>query len=87
MGSFSWLNVGIVKFTNGVHSKNGKTCRLKFEWESKSKPYLMSVYDLFNEWVISLPHKKERLDSKGKIVTNWGLPQTISHKAFMNDFL
>jgi len=53
-------------------AKNGKTCRLKFEWGDKSKPYLMSVYDLFNEWVLSLPHKKERLSLKGNLVTNWG---------------
>ena len=55
-----------------MHSKNGKTCRLKFEWGDKSKPYLMSVYDLFNEWVLSLPHKKERFSPKGNLVTNWG---------------
>lgn len=65
-----WMNASI--HPSLQMAKNGKTCRLKFEWGDKSKPYLMSVYDLFNEWVLSLPHKKERLSPKGNLVTNWG---------------
>lgn len=39
------------------------------------------VYNLFDEWVISKPHKKTRLSPKGNLVINWGF-QTISHEAF-----
>ena len=37
---------------------NGRTYRMKFEWSDKSKPYLLHVYNLFDEWVLSNPHKK-----------------------------
>lgn len=60
---------------------NGKTYRLKFEWSDKSKPYLVHVFNLFDEWVLSNPHKKSRLSPKGNLVVNWGF-QTISHEAF-----
>lgn len=60
---------------------NGKTYRMKFEWSDKTKPYLDFVYDLFDEWVISKPHKKSRLSPSGNLVINWGF-QTISHEAF-----
>lgn len=60
---------------------NGKTYRLKFEWSAKSKPYLDHVFNLFDEWVLSNPHKKSRLSPKGNLVINWGF-QTISHEAF-----
>lgn len=60
---------------------NGKTYRLKFEWGEKNKPYLDHVYSLFNEWVISPPHKKTRININENEVTNWGF-QTISHEAF-----
>lgn len=60
---------------------NGKTYRIKFEWSDKNKAYLDLVYNLFDEWVLSQPHKKSRLSPKGNLVTNWGF-QTLSHKAF-----
>ena len=60
---------------------NGKTYRLKFEWSSKIKPYVMHIHSLFDEWVISNPHEKVRVSPKGNTVTNLGF-QTISHKAF-----
>ena len=60
---------------------NGKTYRMKFEWGDKTKPYLDHVYNLFDEWVLSSPHKKSRLSPKGNLVVNWGF-QTISHEAF-----
>ena len=41
----------------------------------------MHVFNLFDEWVLSQPHKKERLSPKGNLVINWGF-QTFSHKAF-----
>jgi|SRR2546423_14777660 hypothetical protein len=49
---------------------NGKTYRLKFEWSAKSKPYLDHVFNLFDEWVLSNPHKKSRLSPKGNLVIN-----------------
>lgn len=58
-----------------------KTYRMKFEWSDKNKPYLDHVYNLFDEWVLSNPHKKVRVSPKGNTVINWGF-QTISHKAF-----
>lgn len=42
---------------------NGKTYRVKFEWGDKNKPYLMHVHNLFNEWVLSDPHKKVSVES------------------------
>ena len=36
---------------------------------------------MFDEWVLSNPHKKVRISPKGNTVINWGF-QTISHKAF-----
>ena len=60
---------------------NGKTFRLKFEWGEKNKPYLDHVYSLYNEWVISPPHEKIRLNINNNKVINWGF-QTISHEAF-----
>ena len=38
----------------------GKTYRMKFEWGDKNKVYLDHVYDLFDAWVLSEPHKKVR---------------------------
>lgn len=60
---------------------NGKTYRMKFEWSDKNKAYIDHVYALFDEWVLSVPHKKTRLSPKGNTVINWGF-QTISHQAF-----
>ena len=41
----------------------------------------MHVYNLFDEWVLSPPHEKNRMSPKGNSVTNWGF-QTISHRGF-----
>ena len=54
---------------------------MKFEWSDKIKSYLDHVYSLFDEWVLSEPHKKSRFSPKGNLVINWGF-QTISHEAF-----
>ena len=65
-----------------LQTKNkGKTYRMKFEWGDKNKPYSDHVFRLFNEWVLSKPHKKSRISPKGNLVINWGF-QTISHEAF-----
>jgi len=60
---------------------NGKTFRMKFEWGDRSKIYIDHVFNLFDEWVLSEPHKKIRFSPAGNKVINWGF-QTISHEAF-----
>jgi len=60
---------------------NGKTFRMKFEWGDKHKIYLYHVFNLFDEWVLSEPHKKVRFSPKGNKVVSWGFA-TISHEAF-----
>ena len=41
----------------------------------------MSVYNLFDEWVLSPPHKKSRINKYGNVVETLAF-QTISHSAF-----
>ena len=75
-------SIGLMLGDASLQTQNkGKTYRMKFEWGDKSKPYLIHVYNLFDEWVLSNPHKKSRLSPKGNLVVNWGF-QTISHEAF-----
>jgi hypothetical protein len=59
----------------------GKTYRMKFEWGNKNKAYLNHVYFLYDDWVLSEPHKKVRISPNNNEVINWGF-QTISHEAF-----
>jgi hypothetical protein len=74
--------VGLMLGDASIQSQNGgKTYRMKFEWGDRNKAYLDHVYKLFNEWVLSEPHKKVRVSPKGNTVINWGF-QSISHKAF-----
>jgi hypothetical protein len=74
--------IGLILGDAGLQTQNqGKSYRLKFEWSDKSKVYLDHVYNLFDEWVLSPPHKKTRVSPKGNTVINWGF-QTISHEAF-----
>lgn len=75
-------SVGLILGDASIQTQNnGKTFRLKFEWSDKNKAYIDFVYNLFDEWLISPPHKKVRLSPNKNIVTNWGF-QTISHSAF-----
>ena len=75
-------SIGLMLGDASLQTQNkGKTHRIKFEWSDKSKPYLLHVYNLFDEWVISSPHKKSRFSPKGNLIVNWGF-QTISHEAF-----
>ena len=75
-------SIGLMLGDASLQTQNkGRTYRMKFEWSDKSKPYLLHVYNLFYEWVLSNPHKKARLSPKGNLVVNWGF-QTISHEAF-----
>lgn len=75
-------SIGLLLGDANLQTQNkGKTYRLRFEWGDKNKPYLDFVYSLFDEWVLSSPHKKVRKSPLGNIVINWGF-QTISHEAF-----
>jgi len=75
-------SIGLMLGDASLQTQNkGINYRMKFEWSDKSKPYLDHVFNLFDEWVLSDPHKKTRLSPKGNLITNWGF-QTISHKAF-----
>ena len=62
-------------------TNNGKTYRIKFEWSDRQKPYVDHVFNLFDQWVLSKPHKKVRISPKGNKIITWGF-QTISHKVF-----
>ena len=74
--------IGLILGDASMQSQNkGKTYRIKFEWGNKNKAYALHVFQLFDEWVLSQPHKKERISPKNNLVINWGF-QTISHKAF-----
>jgi len=74
--------VGLMLGDSSLQTQNsGKTFRMKFEWGNKSKFYIDHVFNLFDEWVLSEPHKKIRLSPAGNKVINWGF-QTISHEAF-----
>jgi hypothetical protein len=42
---------------------------------------IKTKFTLFDQWVLSQPHKKSRISPKGNIVINWGF-QTFSHEAF-----
>ena len=75
-------SIGLILGDASLQSQNkGKTFRIKFEWGNKNKSYVNHVYNLFDEWVLSQPHKKSRLSPNNNLVINWGF-QTLSHKAF-----
>jgi hypothetical protein len=74
--------IGLLLGDASLQSQNkGKTYRIKFEWGDRNKAYAMHVFQLFDEWILSQPHKKSRISPNGNIVINWGF-QTISHEAF-----
>ena len=74
--------LGLILGDASLQSQNGgKTYRLKFEWGDKQKSYVDHIVELYDEWVISPPHKKIRMSPKGNEIINWGF-QTISHEAF-----
>lgn len=58
-----------------------KTYRMKFEWGDRNKLYAEHIHNLFNEWILSPPYKKSRLNINNNIVTTWSF-QTFSHEAF-----
>lgn len=74
--------IGLILGDASLQTQNkGITFRIKFEWSEKNKVYLDHIYNLFDEWVLSKPHKKSKISPKGNLTINWGF-QTISHKAF-----
>ena len=74
--------IGLMLGDASLQSQNkGKTYRIKFEWGDKNKAYVLHVFNRFDEWLLSQPHKIERLSPKGNLIVNWGF-QTISHEAF-----
>jgi hypothetical protein len=75
-------SIGLMLGDASLQSQNkGKTYRMKFEWSNKNKAYLDHVFSLYNEWVLSEPHKKVRMSPNNNEIINWGF-QTISHEAF-----
>lgn len=75
-------SIGLMLGDASLQTQNkGKTYRLKFEWSDKSKSYIDHVIALFDQWILSEPHKKIRISPKGNEVINWGF-QTLSHEAF-----
>ena len=83
LSDIQWeASIGLMLGDASLQTQNkGKNYRMKFEWGNKNKLYAEHVYALFNEWVLSPPHKKSRINTNGQIVINWGF-QTISHNAF-----
>ena len=54
--------IGLMLGDASLQTQNkGKTYRIKFEWGNKNKVYLDHVYGLFDEWVLTEPHKKVRI--------------------------
>lgn len=58
---------------------NGKTYCMQFEWNNKD--YIDHVCNIYNEWVLSSPHYKERVNHLNNLVVTWGA-QTFKHEAF-----
>lgn len=80
---FQWeISIELMLGDASLQTQNeGKTYRMKFEWGDKNKKYWDHVHGIFDEWILSSPHKKERINANGNTVITWGY-QTISHKAF-----
>jgi len=75
-------SIGLMLGDASLQTQNkGRTYRMKLEWGDKNKVYAEHVHALFEEWVLSPPHQKTRVNMNGNTVINWGF-QTISHNAF-----
>ena len=83
LSTIQWeCSIGLILGDASLRTQNnGKTFKIQFEWSDKHKAYADHVYNLFDEWVLSKPHKKDRINPNGKQVITWGF-QTLSHKAF-----
>lgn len=74
--------IGLMLGDASLQSQNGgKTYRIKFEWGDRNRIYALHVHKLFDEWVLSEPHEKNRISPKGNSIVNWGF-QTFSHDTF-----
>ena len=60
---------------------NRKSYLLQFEWSDKYKEYIDHIHNLFDEWILSPPHRKVRINCNNNMVITWGF-QTFSHNAF-----
>jgi len=83
LSNVQWeIAIGLILGDASLESQNkGRSFRMKFEWGDKNKKYAQHIYNIFNEWILSPPKKKERINEKGNIVITWSF-QTISHNAF-----
>lgn len=83
LSNIQWeISVGLMLGDASLQTQNkGKTYRMKFEWGDKNKIYANHIYSIYDEWILSPPHKKRRVNINNNIVYTWGF-QTISHKAF-----
>lgn len=83
LSAIQWeASIGLILGDASLRTQNnGRTFKLQFEWSDKHKPYADHIYNLFEEWILSKPHKKVRLSPNGNQVITWGF-QTLSHKAF-----
>lgn len=81
LSAVQWeASIGLIFGDASLRTQNkGRTYRIQFEWNNKS--YVDHVYKLFDEWVLSKPHKKIRISPKGNQIITWGF-QTLSHNAF-----
>lgn len=76
------ISIGLMLGDASLQTQNkGKTYRMKFEWGDKNKLYAEHIHAIFNEWVLSPPHKKIRVNVNGNTIISWGF-QTFSHSAF-----
>lgn len=58
----------------------GRTYRLKVEQCDSHKEYLMHLYEIFQEWVLTPPQEKKKYSAQSQSF-NWWF-QTVSHAAF-----
>jgi LAGLIDADG DNA endonuclease family len=76
------ISIGLMLGDASLQTQNkGKTYRLKFEWGDKNKLYAEHIHTIFNEWILSPPYKKIRVNVNGNTVISWSF-QTFSHSAF-----
>ena len=77
------ISIGLMLGNASLQTQNkGKTYRMKFKWGDKNKLYEEHIHTIFNEWVLSPPHKKTRINVNGNTNISWGF-QTFSHSALL----
>jgi len=64
-------SIGLILGDASLQTQNGgKTYRIKFEWGDRNKAYINHVHELYDEWILSEPHKKERISPNNNKVIN-----------------